>query len=365
MTTRPWRTIYALILVLCVALSSAPARARTTIKDEIEIGRRVSKDIEKQFPVTDNKEWLADIEHLGKMLTPFVKRKEIPYTFKIIRERDNGKNEIDAFSLPGGPVYVSERMWQLLTRDERLGVLAHEIAHIDKRHAIDTISEMRKRSIWATAILIIAGASEGVWDAADIANTLYTLKYSRKREREADMMAIDLCKAAGQSPAGLVTAMKKILYIEQHTGGAPLKILSTHPDTKDRIAYLSARCLELGVKPEELDRNFHVKDQPDRLGDVVSRAKEGLVITVSTTRDLAKNETIWIKKPLWDDASDVVIPKPVAKGVVLTPGKKARVSVTMESGFEYIDIEPGDGVYPRVPDSMPPPPTSPPSTKGS
>jgi len=359
MTTRRWRAFYALALTIGVIFSAPPVQAKTTLKDEIEIGRKAAKEIEKEFPVTSDKEWLSDIEQLGKLLTPNVKRKEIPYTFKVIKEQQNGRNEIDAFSLPGGPVYISERMWRLLTRDERLGVLAHEIAHVDKRHAIDTVSEMNRRSMWAAAVLIITGAhSRSIWDAADIANTLYTLKFSRKREREADMMAVDLCKAAGLSPTGLVTAMKKILYIEQHTGGAPPKILSTHPQTKDRIAYLSSRCLELGVKPGELERNLRVTDQPDRLGDVVSKAKEGLVITVSTTRDLAKNELVWVKKPLWDDASDVVIPKPVAKGVALTPGKKAKVSVTMEPGFEYIDIEQGDGVYPRSTGLAPPPPPS-------
>jgi hypothetical protein len=49
------------------------------------------------------------------------------------------------------------------------------------------------------------------------------------------------------------------------------------------------------------------------------------------------------------------MPKPVAKGVALTPGNKASVSVTMEQGFEYIDIEPGDGIYPRQAEAPPPP----------
>lgn len=353
--TRRFLHVFILFLLMVFVLgAAAPAPAKTTIKDEIEIGQKAAKDIEKEFPPTENKEWLAEIDKLGKLLIPNVKRKEIPYSFKIIKEEVKRTNQIDAFSLPGGPVYLSERMWRLLTRDERIGVLAHEIAHVDKRHAIDTISEMQKRSIWAAAILVITGAGGNWWDAADISNTLYTLKYSRKREKEADMMGVDLARAVGESPAGLVTALEKIMRLEKESGGQPMKILSTHPHTDDRVKYLTKRCLELGLKPEDLEVKF--KDAPDRIGDVVSRAKGKKVITVSATRELAKGENVWIKKPLWDDTSKAITPLPVAKGVVQKPGNKAEVSVTMEQGFEYVDIEQGDGIYPRPPDPVPPPP---------
>lgn len=331
-----------------------PAAAKTTLKDEIEIGQEVSKDIEKEFPLTDNKDWLADIDRMGKMLTPNVNRKDIPYSFKIIKEKYDGKDELDAFSLPGGPVYFSEKMWRILTPNERLGVLAHEIAHVDKRHAIDTISEMQRRDLWATAILIISGAKSNWWDAADIANTLYTLKYSRKREREADMMAVDFLTATGQSPAGLVTTMKKLLRIEKEEDISTIKILSTHPETEDRIKYLTERCIELGIKPDDMELKF--KEQPDRLGDVVSKEKAGMLVTVSTVQPLTVNQLVWIKKPLWDEDQGIMIPKPIAKGVSLDAGNKARISVKMEDGFDFVDIEAGDGVYPRESDPSPTPP---------
>lgn len=347
MTGRRWPTIFRVGLMVAISLATAgPAPARTTIQDEIKIGQKAAKDIEKEFPVTDNKVWLAEVDQLGKLLTPYIKRKEIPYTFKILKEQVSGENQIDAFSLPGGPVYFSERLWLLLTRDERLGVLAHEISHVDKRHAINTISEMQRRGAWAMAILVIFGARQNWWDAADVANTLYTLKYSRKREREADMMALDLTQAAHVNSAGLLTAMEKLLRIEKEMGGAPIRLLSDHPATKDRVDYLTKRCLELGLKPEDLEPK--IVEEPDRIGNVTGRSKEAKVVIVSTTRPLAVKETVWIKKPLWDEASGAVMPKPVAKGVALTPGNKASVSVTMEQGFEYIDIEPGDGVYPRA-----------------
>jgi hypothetical protein len=348
MITRRRISTYILAVTAAFVVAAAgPAPAKTSIKDEIDIGQKAANEIEKEFPITDNKAWSDEITKMGKSLIVNVKRKDIPYTFRIIKEQVKGVNEVDAFSLPGGPVYMSERIWRLLTKDERIGVLSHEIAHVDKRHAIDTMSEMQKRSMWATAILIISGATNNWWDAADIGNTLYTLKYSRKRETEADMMGVDLSRAAGYNPGGLVTALEKILHLEQENGTESLKILSTHPQTKDRVKYLTKRCLELGLKPEDLKVKF--VDQPDRLGNVVGKTKDGKGITVSTTRDLAANETVWIKKPLWDDASKSVIPMPVAKGTANASGKKSELSVKMEPGFEFVDIEQGDGIYPQTP----------------
>jgi Zn-dependent protease with chaperone function len=341
--------IYTLTIIAAAAIFLAgPVFAKTTVKQEIDIGQKAAKDIEKQFPLSEHKDWQQEIDKLGKSLIPNVTRKDIPYTFKILKEKVDGKNEVDAFSLPGGPVYMSERLWLLLTKDERVGVLGHEITHVDKRHAIDTMSEMQKRSMWATLVLIVSNAKSNAWNATDLANNLYTLKYSRKRETEADMGAVELTRQAGYSPAGIVTSLKKILRIEKENGGGSLKILSTHPETKDRVEYLTKRCLELGIKPEDLE--IKSKDLPDRLGNVVSTTKKANIINVSTTRDLAANETVWIKKALWDDASNSLLPKPVAKGVVKVPGKTAQVTLTMEPGFEFMDIEQGDGVYPRQPD---------------
>lgn len=346
------RLIYGLFLVVVImAAVNAPAEAGTSIKEEIEIGARVAKEIEEQFPLTERKDWLEDIQRAGNKLVSHVNRKEIPYSFKIIQEKVNGKDELDAFSLPGGPVYFSEKMWQFLTPNERFGVLAHEIAHIDKRHAIDTMSEMNRRSLWAAAILIITGAKSGWWDAADLTNQLYTLKYSRKREREADMMGVDLLVAAGESPAGLVTAMKKLLVIEKDKDFKTLRILSTHPETEDRVKYLTERCLELGVKPEDLE--LKSRDDPDRLGSVVSLDKRNMIVTVNTTRPLGVNETVWIKKPMWSEDENATVPKPVAKGVSLEEGSSSKVAVNMEEGFEFGDIKEGDGVYPRELDPAP------------
>lgn len=346
--------IVSVFMMMLGAVASEPVQSKTTVKDEIEIGEKTAKDIEKEFPVTENKEWLTEIDNLGKLLTPHVKRKEIPYTFKIIKEETRGKPELDAFSLPGGRVYFSERMWRIMTRDERVGILAHEIAHIDKRHAIDTMGEMQRRGLWAAAIMIITGARSSWWDAADLANTLYTLKYSRKREREADMMAIEITTAAGESPVGLVTALKKLQRMEGEGGDKPPKILSTHPEIGDRVEYLTEECVKLGVKPDAMELKF--KDLPDRLGDVTDMKKQGMLVNVNATKPLALNAPVWISKPLWDEEKNIVTPKPVAKGVALTAGTEVQVSVKMEPGFDFSDIEIGDGVYPREPDPVPAPP---------
>lgn len=343
--------IYALIAFAMIGLSTAPVASKTSVKEEIEIGQKAAKEIEKQFPVTENKEWLAEIDRLGMMLSANVNRKELPYSFKILKEKIKDTNQIDAFSLPGGPIYMSERLWRLLSKDERIGVLAHEIMHVDKRHAIDTISEMQRRSIFASALLAIVGAKGGWWDAAGMANQLYTLKYSRKREQEADMGGVNLCLAANVSPIGLVTSLKKIMRLEQESGGSTPRIFATHPPTKDRVDYLTKRVVDLGIKPSDLEPKF--TDTGNRIGNVVEKNKKEKVVTISTVRAMTPGEQITIKKPLWNDDANAMTPTAVAKGVVKDAGNRTQVSVTMEPGFEFEDVETGDGIYP-VPTPDPP-----------
>lgn len=348
----------ALIALASITLFARPVSA-VSVKEEIQIGKEAAAEVEKEYPVTDNKQWLEEIDRLGRSLLPYVQRKDIPYSFKIIKETVDGEEQIDAFSLPGGPVYLSERMWKMLTPDERLGVLAHEVSHVDKRDAINTIGEMNRRGLWAAALLLLTGADSSWWSASDLANQIYTLKYSRKREQEADLMAVDLCRASRQNPGGIVTAMEKLLRMEQTNDEKPLRILASHPDTGNRVVYLRQKCVALGLKPYDLE--LHYKELPDRVGDVISTTKDGMLVTVTTIQPLAVNDVVWIRKAVWDDKADAVICKAVARGVAITGGTKAQVAVNMQKNYSFGDIESGDGVYRWQPEPAPPPP--PPGTK--
>ncbi len=94
------------------------------------------------MPPSKNQKWQDEIAALGNRLVPYVTRKEIPYHFNIVADKDN---TVNAFALPGGYVYFTEHMWLILTPDERAAVLAHEITHCDMRHGINEASNEQQR----------------------------------------------------------------------------------------------------------------------------------------------------------------------------------------------------------------------------
>lgn len=344
--------LYFLIFasVFTFTLMPAPVYSGTPIEKEIELGQKTAKSMEKTTPVSKDQISQEEINRIGKSMLPFVNRKNLPYTFKIVRERYDGNNQLDAVSFPGGPVYISERFWRLLNPDERASVIAHEIAHIDRGDSLRFMHKIKKNGLENSYTLPDPESDPATWTFAEsraFAAYLGTMKYSRNQERDADLMAVDLMKSAGRNPVGAVTAMRKLLRLEEMPNKNQEKMLSTHPETKTRIEYLTARCVELGISPSDLESKHQPQlELPDCIGTVAEVSLQSIPIRIDTTATLALHDHVWIKKVLWDDESGKFAPTPIAYGHVTETGSSTRVQLTMVPPFEMIDIEVGDQVYP-------------------
>ncbi|OFX14375.1 MAG: hypothetical protein A2Z18_10990 [Armatimonadetes bacterium RBG_16_58_9] len=124
------RRVLPILLGLAFLGIAAGAASGFSLEDEIKLGQEVAKEVEKEMPPSENQKWQDEISEMGKRFLPYVGRKDIPYHFRIVQARE----KINAFALPGGYVYFTERMWQIMTPAERAGILAHEITHCDQRH---------------------------------------------------------------------------------------------------------------------------------------------------------------------------------------------------------------------------------------
>jgi len=155
--------------------------------------------------------------------------------------------ELNAFAVPGGYVYYTSGLWKQLNNDERAGVLAHEIIHVDQRHSLDAMLKFQRRRDWTDIALIITGANKTIQSAAGIVNNLHELKYSRGDEKQADTMGVGLLVKSRKNPAGLLMAMRKIMRNEQKLGGTTPAIFSSHPPTRERLAYLEKMLRDMHV----------------------------------------------------------------------------------------------------------------------
>lgn len=155
----------------------------------------------------------------------------------------------NAFAAPGGQIVVFRKMLQAAEKPEDLaGVLAHEMQHISRRHAMKALV----RDLSTAAIVgAVFGDITGIGAlAVQAGRTLTTLHYSRETEAEADREGLSLLQAARVDPAGMIRFFETL---KKQTGDAGLPAyLSTHPDTDERLAAMKALAAAMPVNAEPL-----------------------------------------------------------------------------------------------------------------
>src|SRR6185436_2729560 len=108
-------------------------------EQDIEIGRQSAVEAEKKLPLINDPRIVTYVESLGKTLVAKSRGPNFPYTFKVV-----DSSEINAFALPGGPIYINRGILESARNDgEVAGVLAHEISHVVLRHGTANVSKQQ------------------------------------------------------------------------------------------------------------------------------------------------------------------------------------------------------------------------------
>jgi len=197
-------------------------------EQEISIGKEAAVDIERENPVLVNDPNALRIERLGQKIAAASQRPNLPWTFKVIDNKDP-----NAFSLPGGPIYVTKGLLDMkVTDDELAGVLAHEVAHINQRHSVKRIEQALTIAI--VSDIALQRADNMTRAAVGLAVQFgIDMPHSRTAEYEADALGIRLAYNAGDSAAGLVDFLKRLDALP-NAPKSP-EWMSDHPATKARI----------------------------------------------------------------------------------------------------------------------------------
>jgi len=197
---------------------------------EVQMGQAIAQQVEKEYKLVDDPLIQKRVEDIGKKIASVCDRKEIDYTFKVLND-----DEVNAFSLPGGFVYVNKGLVEKIANDDELaGVLGHEIGHIVARHSIKKLQALQGYSI--LRILVAAAPSSGeVGNAADIAFTQLLLGYAREDELLADQLGTRYLKLAGYDPHAMINFLEKLQEIGRRKPLQPMNYFKTHPYVPDRI----------------------------------------------------------------------------------------------------------------------------------
>ena len=219
-------------------VSSVQAISLISVSDEIALGREVQRQVSKDVPRLPPGRATAYVSRLGRQLAARAGGPGYPYSFSIADRRD-----LNAFALPGGPVWIHAGIIRAAANESQLaGVIAHEIAHIARRHAADQLTQQ----LVANGLLGLLGAMLGN-DAggartarlgAQILANGYMLKFSRDDEREADLVGMRILQRAGWDPRGMADFMDVLRRQQGRDPGSVEVFLSSHPAPAERAAAL-------------------------------------------------------------------------------------------------------------------------------
>jgi len=225
-------------------------RNRYGAGDDVRFGRQAVAQVERQLPtLPENSEVDAYVERVGRRLVAAIPREfrhpEFNYEFDVVNAR-----EINAFALPGGPMYVNRGMIEAArTEGEMAGVMAHEISHVALRHGTAQATRAQSPGVQLGAIggailgAIIGGKVGGVIaQGTQLGLGAYLLKYSREYETQADILGAQIMARAGYDPRDLANMFRTI---ERQGGGGGPEWLSSHPNPGNRYARINQEAEKL------------------------------------------------------------------------------------------------------------------------
>ena len=262
-------TAVAAFLTVTVSLAVAqtritPPKNKYTPAQDVKLGQQAAKEVEQQLPLLRDDGIESFMDRIGRRLVQVMpsemEHREFRYSFKVINVR-----EINAFALPGGPMYVNRGMIQAAAVEgEVAGVMAHELSHVILRHGTAGATKQQPFEIGA-----MAGAIAGAIIGGDLGQVVaqgtqfglgtYVLRYSREYQKQADLLGVQLMARAGYNPLDLMHMFQTIE--KQGRGGGVPQFMSDHPNPGNREAYIKQEASHLRIEGQAGDTREFARAQ--------------------------------------------------------------------------------------------------------
>lgn len=207
-----------------------------TRDQEIAMGLQAQPQMIQQFGGMDpDPEAQALVDIVGERLVrnSFAVKSEYPFEFTLLADDQT----INAFALPGGPVFITAALFnQLETEGQLAGVLGHEIGHVIARHGAQRIAKQELTEGLTGAVVMAAcdggRGCQGTARMAQMVGGLVNMKYGRGDELESDALGLDIMVEAGYDPSSMIRVME---ILASGSGARQPEFMSTHPDPGNRI----------------------------------------------------------------------------------------------------------------------------------
>lgn len=213
-----------------------------------QVGDQAAQDILKKYKeVFDGR--ARHFNSIGQRLVtalPSQDRQTWDFRFHVLDSK-----EVNAFALPGGPMFMFTGLYEKLTTDDALAaVTGHEMTHVRKQHWAQAYAKEQERNTLLVLGLSLFKIGRAGQTIASLASNAISLKFSRSEEDQADAGGLDNMVAAGFNPEGMIQLFQTLQKVSGNGGGMPA-FLSDHPLTSDRIKAAQQRIAQM-----DRQRNF-------------------------------------------------------------------------------------------------------------
>jgi Zn-dependent protease with chaperone function len=260
----------ALITISCLSASGLVAQSaiklpknKYTPEQDVQVGREAAAEIRQQYPIITDERITRYLTTLGDRLVAAapaeLKQPVYEYSFTPVNLK-----EINAFALPGGPMFVHRGMFTAAASEgEVVGVMAHELSHVLLRHG--TANASKAQNPWLQlgqlagqlgGAVVGGGAGAAIAQGADFGLGTLLLKYSRDYEKQADLLGAQIMARAGYDPRALAHMFETIEKESKSSGGGGPQWMSSHPDPGNRTVYITKEADALTIAARADDRDF-------------------------------------------------------------------------------------------------------------
>ncbi|HTL46284.1 MAG TPA: M48 family metalloprotease [Vicinamibacterales bacterium] len=263
---RPRRTVAVAATAVLAAWVTLTAQTKITAppnkyspEDDVKLGLQAAEQVRQQMPVMHDDAINGYLEDVGgrlvRAIPPEFQHPEFHYTFTALNLK-----EINAFALPGGPMFVNRGMMdKARTEGEIAGVMAHELSHVALRHGTAQQSKATPYQVGSIAGAIVGaivggGLGQVISQGTQFGLGAAFLRFSREFEKQADLLGTHIMARAGYDPRDMANVFKTI---EQESGPGGPQWLSDHPNPGNRYEYIMKEAASLHVtNPTEDTRAF-------------------------------------------------------------------------------------------------------------
>lgn len=249
-------------------------------KDEdadIKLGKEYSAEVDKEVQLSDNSEMNARLQSIGNEMAELANETprealwgdkrffKFPYSFKLIKGDD-----VNAFSLPGGPIYVYEGLMKFVESDDELAaVLGHEISHASFRHMATMQRDANKLQLLSIPALIAAALSRdssamGALMATQLVSQSMVSGWSVQAETASDYGSLQLLVKSRYNPVAMLTFMERLAFRDQFNANVDWGIYRTHPPSEQRarfiVDYLNTN--HIPIKRSAVTKTFSARSLP-------------------------------------------------------------------------------------------------------